>query len=60
MFFTGEKVNTGQFSRENIEDLVGDYIENTKKLSERRWKQILERCGVAVREQSGPGNQVEF
>lgn len=47
MFFTGEKVNIGMFSRDNTEILVGDYVENTKKLSERRWKRILERCGAA-------------
>jgi hypothetical protein len=34
MFFTGEKVNIGQFSRDNTEKLVGDYVENTKKLSD--------------------------
>ena len=48
MFFTGVKVNIGQFSRDNTETLVADYVENTKKLSERRWKQILERCGAEV------------
>jgi hypothetical protein len=31
MFFTGQKVNIGQFSRDNTETLVGDYVENTKK-----------------------------
>lgn len=45
MYFTGQKVNIGKFSRDNTEALVADYVENTKKLSERRWKQILERCG---------------
>jgi len=48
MFFTGQKINIGQFSRDNTEALVGDYIENTKKLSERRWKQILQRCGAVT------------
>jgi hypothetical protein len=46
MFFTGRKQNIGQFSRDNTERLVGDYIENTKKLSERRWQRILEQCGA--------------
>jgi hypothetical protein len=46
MFFTGHKTNIGQFSRDNTESLVDDYVENTKKLSERRWNQILERCGA--------------
>ena len=46
MFFTGHKVNIGQFSRDNTETLVGDYMENTKKLSERRWKRIMDRCGA--------------
>ena len=35
MFFTGHKVNIGQFSRHNTETLVGDYIENTKKTLEK-------------------------
>jgi hypothetical protein len=48
MFFTGYKLNIGQFSRDNTETLVRDYIENTKKLTERRWKRILERCGAEV------------
>ena len=46
MFFTGHKTNIGQFSRDNTESLVSDYVENTKKLSERRWSKILERCGA--------------
>jgi hypothetical protein len=48
MFVTGQKVNIGQFSRDNTETLVGDYVENTKKLSERRWQRILDRCGAEV------------
>jgi hypothetical protein len=48
MFFTGHKLKTGQFSRDNTEALVNDYIENTKKLTERRWNQILERCGAEL------------
>jgi len=48
MFFTGVKVNIGQFSRDNTENLVSDYVENTKKLSERRWKQIMAHCGAEV------------
>lgn len=54
MFFTGQKVKIGQFSRDNTETLVGDYIENTKKLSKRRWQQILERCGAVVQVENGP------
>jgi hypothetical protein len=46
MFFTGCRVKTGHFSRDNTEALVSDYVENTKKLSERRWNRILERCGA--------------
>ena len=30
MFFTGHKVNIGQFSHDNTETLIGDYMENTK------------------------------
>lgn len=46
MFRTGIKVHYGQFSRENTEHLVADYVENTRKLSQRRWKHILEACGA--------------
>ena len=48
MFTTGKKVNIGQFSRDNTETLVRDYVENTRKLSDRRWKQIMERCGTGT------------
>ena len=48
MFFTGEKVNIGQFSHDKTKNIVADYIENTKKLSKWCWKQILEHCGVEV------------
>ena len=48
MFFTGQKANIGQFSRNNTKTLVNDYIVNTEKLSERRWKQIMERCGIVA------------
>jgi hypothetical protein len=48
MFLTGKKVNIGQFSRGNTETLVRDYVENTRKLSDRRWKQIMERCGTGA------------
>ena len=48
MFLTGEKLKIGQFSRDNTETLVSDYIENTRKLSDRRWKQIMERCGTGA------------
>ena len=48
MFLTGRKINVGQFSRDHIEVLVRDYMENTVKLTKRRWKKILERCGVDV------------
>ena len=48
MFFTGQKTNIGQFSRDNTETLVGNYVENTKKLSNRRWKRIMDRCGVVI------------
>ena len=46
MFLTGKKTSIGQFSRDNTESLIDDYLENTKKLSERRWNHILEQCGA--------------
>ena len=53
MFFTGKKVSIGQFSRDNTKTLVSDYVQNTKKLSERRWKRILERCGAVPENEPG-------
>ena len=58
MFFTGRKVNIGAFSRDNTETLVRDYVENTKKLSERRWKRILEHCGAALAVEIEPADNV--
>jgi hypothetical protein len=46
MFFTGMKTNIGLFSCDNTKSLVADYMENTKKLSEWCWKQILKSCGA--------------
>lgn len=44
MYLTGTKVNVGQFKREKFDTIVGDYISNITKLSERRWNSILEHC----------------
>jgi hypothetical protein len=46
MFCTGIKVYHGQFSHENTEQLVADYAENTQKLSQCRWRKILDACGA--------------
>lgn len=48
MFYSGVKVqdNVGQFSREKTEGLVADYLVNTSKLSKRRWRRVLDACGV--------------
>ena len=46
MFFTGEKNSIGQFSRDNMESLVADYIQNTSRLSDQRWNQIMDHCGL--------------
>jgi hypothetical protein len=48
MFFTGQKVNIGQFSRDNTATLVSDYIKNAERLTKRRWGQILDRCGIVA------------
>ncbi|KIJ62153.1 hypothetical protein HYDPIDRAFT_30702 [Hydnomerulius pinastri MD-312] len=54
MHLTGKKVTPGQFSRENTVSIVDDYMTNAKKLTARRWKRILDRCGFKQR------NTMEF
>ena len=48
MFYSGLKLqdNVGQFSREKTEGLIADYMVNTSKLSKRRWRRVLDACGV--------------
>jgi len=48
---TGVQVNKGQFSRDIIGTLVGDYVYTATVLSERRWKNIKTLCGVHITEQ---------
>lgn len=45
-YHTGYKINPGQFSRENCEPGVDDYIEGTiSDLSNHRWRTLMELWG---------------
>jgi hypothetical protein len=46
MFFTGIRAFNGPFSRDNVERVTANYVENTKKLSKKRWTLILKACGA--------------
>ena len=51
MFTTGKRVKQGQFSCEKVGDLMDDWIENSKNLTERRWNRILSKCGAQVEQE---------
>jgi hypothetical protein len=43
---TGTQVGNGQFSRDMVGTIVGEYVYLASKLSERRWNRIMELCGA--------------
>ncbi|KII88932.1 hypothetical protein PLICRDRAFT_159882 [Plicaturopsis crispa FD-325 SS-3] len=52
MFHTGVRIKAGTFSRDNgAADMVDDYMFTARKVTDSRWKQILDRCGLQVEEQ---------
>jgi hypothetical protein len=54
MYKTGVLVEGGQFSREKVGGIVGDYLNNTRVLSSHRWKCIMKNCGVSHEELNPP------
>ncbi|KAJ7473659.1 hypothetical protein B0H11DRAFT_2236488 [Mycena galericulata] len=53
MFTTGELVvNETQFSRENVSDIVNDYISTAERLSDRRWDSIMEAYGASLKKKA--------
>jgi hypothetical protein len=45
MYSTGTSLNQGQFSRDLVGSVVGEYIYLAQQLSDHRWDVITELCG---------------
>ncbi|KII83567.1 hypothetical protein PLICRDRAFT_180340 [Plicaturopsis crispa FD-325 SS-3] len=45
MFYTGTKVTTGKFGKDTAGAMTDDYVALVNKISERRWKLVLQLCG---------------
>ena len=45
MYHTGECVNTGQFSRELVGEMIDDYMAKAEIMSDRRWGKLIKICG---------------
>jgi hypothetical protein len=57
LFTTGTRADTGSlgnFSREKVGHLVDDYISNILQFSDRRWRAIMESCGVKIQQEQAP------
>ncbi|KAJ7687364.1 hypothetical protein B0H17DRAFT_1203613 [Mycena rosella] len=55
MYETGEYIGDGlQFSRDNVSELVDDYLTNIGDFSRHKWEKIMERCGVAINRAQAP------
>jgi hypothetical protein len=46
MFRSGERVDVGQFSRELVGEMIDDYVANATIMTNRRWTQLMDTCGV--------------
>jgi hypothetical protein len=46
MYASGKCVSVGKFSREKVGEMVNDYVANAARLSDRRWKRLIEMCGA--------------
>ena len=51
MHTTGVQVPCGQFSREVVGSIIGEYIYTASKLSNRQWEKIKSLCGAHSTEQ---------
>ena len=51
MHTTGVQVPCGQFSREVVGSVIGEYIYMASKLSNWRWEKIKSLCGAHTTEQ---------
>jgi hypothetical protein len=46
MHVTGVRVDKGQFSRDVVGTIVGEYAYTASRLSTRRWNKIMALCGA--------------
>ena len=44
MFTTGKRTDAGQFSKDVVGTVIGDYIHIARQLSDRRWDRITALC----------------
>jgi hypothetical protein len=44
MFSTGLRTDTGQFSRDAVGTVVGEYVDIARRLTDRRWELIMGLC----------------
>jgi hypothetical protein len=44
MYHTGECVNTGQFSRELVGEMIDNYMANAKIMSDCHWGKLIKIC----------------
>jgi hypothetical protein len=51
MYTTGTEVGNGLFSRDIAGPIVADFAFTASRISERRWKRILDLCGAQEMEQ---------
>jgi hypothetical protein len=51
MYTTGLRVDRGQFSRDVVGTIVGEYVYVASQLSDRRWDKITILCGAHREEQ---------
>ncbi|KAH9987755.1 hypothetical protein BJV74DRAFT_796436 [Russula compacta] len=57
LFTTSTRADTGSlgnFSREKVGHLVDDYISNILQFSDRRWRAIMESCGIKIQQEQAP------
>jgi hypothetical protein len=45
MYSTGTRIDQGQFSRDVVGTVVGEYLYIAARLSDRRWDLITDLCG---------------
>jgi hypothetical protein len=55
MFSTGMRTDTGQFSREVIGTIVGEYVHIAGRLTDRRWELIMGLCNKHNKAKETPG-----
>jgi len=54
MFSNGVRTDIGQFSRDVVGSLIGEYSYLAKQLTDRRWTLITDQCGIELMEAQAP------